>query len=705
MAKHQAADIRNVALIGHGAVGKTTLADLLLFKSGAVTRAGSVDDGSSLLDSDEEAKHHKHSITSTVVHFTHAGKYINVIDTPGYPDFIGQVIGSLRAVETAITVLSATAGIEVNTRRTFNLAGDEGLGRMIVVNKCDLDNIDFERIVDSIRDTFGNACVPMNVPVGLGPKFSGVVSTLDVPATVPAEAVADPKEWNQPMMDAIVEADESLMERYLEGAQLTPQEISAALSKSVAAGTLIPVFFTSTKTGIGVPELMDAIAEYALSPFELPRKATNGSGQEVTLTPDREGPLVAQVFKTRIDPFVARMSFIRLYSGTLKKDMSIHSSHVSKAIKVPQVMEMQGHQHVALEDALAGDIAVVVKVEDLTVGDTITKDAGTFKMAPLKFPTPMIGLAVEPKSRADQQKISGALHKITEEDQTFTLTRESQTKEMVIHGMSELHLHMMQERVHKRDKVDMVSHAPKIPYRETVAGHAEGFYRHKKQSGGSGQFAEVHIRIAPVPRSVKPEEFFTKDRFLSLREYHYDAALNSCFIDRVSGGSVPNNFIPAVEKGVKERMEKGVIAGFQVQDVSCELFFGKDHPVDSNETAFRTAGSMAFRNIFREARPVLLEPIVTAEITVPAEKLGDITSDLNGRRGRVEGMDNAPGGFQVIRAKAPLSEMMTYARSLSSMTGGQGSFTIEFSHYDVVPPNEQQKIVAAAAHKHEEEEE
>ncbi len=422
MAKHQAADIRNVALIGHGAVGKTTLADLLLLKSGAVTRAGSVDDGSSLLDSDEEAKHHKHSITSTLAHFTHAGKYVNVIDTPGYPDFIGQVIGSLRAVETAITVLSASSGIEVNTRRTFNLAGDEGLGRMIVVNKCDLDNVDFDRLVDSIRETFGSACVPLNVPIGLGAKFSGVVSTLEVPATVPGEVVADPKDWNQPMMDAIVEADEALMERYLEGAQLTPEEISAALSKAVATGTLIPVFFTSTKTGVGVPELMNAIAEYALSPAELPRKATNASGQEVTLKPDREGPLVAQVFKTRIDPFVARMSFIRIYSGTLKKDMSIHS-HVAKAIKVPQVMEMQGHQHVALEDALAGDIAVVVKVEDLAVGDTITKDAGTFKMPPLKFPTPMIGLAVEPKSRADQQKISGALHKITEEDQTFTLTR------------------------------------------------------------------------------------------------------------------------------------------------------------------------------------------------------------------------------------------------------------------------------------------
>ncbi len=703
MAKHQAADIRNVALIGHGAVGKTTLADLLLFKAGAVTRAGSVDDGSSVLDSDDEAKHHKHSITSTVVHFTHAGKYVNVIDTPGYPDFIGQAIGGLRAVETAVIVLSAGAGIEVNTRRTFNLAGQEGLGRMILVNKCDLDNIDFDRVLDLIRDTFGNACVPINLPIGLGAKFSGVVSTLNVPASVPAEAVGDPTDWNQALMDAIVEADESLMERYLEGEQLTPQEISAALSKAVAAGTLIPIFFGSSKTGVGIPELMDALAEYALSPIELPRKATNAAGQEVTLTPDPHGPLVAQVFKTRIDPFVARMSFIRVYSGTLKKDMSIHSGRVSKAIKVPQLLEMQGHQHATIEEASAGDIAVVVKVEDLAVGDTITKDANTFTMLPLNFPTPMIGLAVEPKSRADQQKISGALQKIAEEDQTFVLSRETQTKELVIRGMSELHLQMMQERVHKRDKVEMVSKPPKIPYRETVAGHAEGFYRHKKQSGGSGQFAEVHFRISAVPHGIKPEEFFTKDRFVSMREYHYDAALNSCFVDRVSGGSVPNNFIPAVEKGIKERMEQGVIAGYQVQDVACELFFGKDHPVDSNETAFRTAGSMAFRNIFREAKPVLLEPIVLAEITVPAEKLGDITSDLNGRRGRVEGMDNAPGGFQVIRAKAPLSEMMTYARSLSSMTGGQGSFTLEFSHYDVVPPNEQQKIIAA--HKHEEEEE
>ena len=593
----------------------------------------------------------------------------------------------------------------MNTRRTFNLAGAAGLGRMVLVNKCDLDNINFDALLDSLRETFGTACVPMNLPVGLGHNFAGVISTLNAPSPVPPGTVADPADWNQAVMDAIVEADESLMERYLNGEELTPEEVSAALSKSVAAGTLIPIFFASSKTGIGVPELMDALARFALSPLELPRHAKNAAGEEVPIVPAPDGPLVAQVFKTRIDPFVAKMSFLRVFSGTLKKDMSIHATRAAKAIKVPQLLEMQGHQHTMLEEATAGDIAVVVKVEDLAVGDTVTKDAGTFVMPPIKFPTPMIGLAVEPKSRADQQKISAALQKIAEEDQTFQLSRDSQTKEMVVHGMSELHLQMMQERVHKRDKVDMVSKPPKIPYRETVAGHAEGFYRHKKQSGGSGQFAEVHFRIAPIPHGIKPEEFFTKDRFVSMRHFHYDPQLNYAFVDRVTGGSVPNNFIPAVEKGIKERMEQGVIAGYQVQDVSCELFFGKDHPVDSNETAFRTAAKMCFRNVFREARPVLLEPIVTAEITVPADKLGDITSDLNGRRGHVEGMDNAPGGFQVIRAKAPLSEMMTYARSLSSMTGGQGSFTLEFSHYDTVPPNEQQKIVAAAQKHHEEEEE
>ncbi|MEX0703145.1 MAG: elongation factor G [Planctomycetales bacterium] len=695
MAKHAVEDVRNVALVGHGACGKTTLADLMLFKAGVATRAGSVDDGTSLLDTDEDEKHHGHSLTSAVCHFEHQGKRINLIDAPGYPDFIGQAIGALRAVETAVVVVNAGAGIEVNTRRCFGLAGEAGVARVVLINKCDQENVDFGRLLERVQESFGKACVPLNVPVGLGHDFQGVVSTLDVPAAVPAGAVVDPRTFNQPLMDAVVEADEELMVRYLDGEKLSDEEVAGAMHKAIGSGTLIPVFYASAKSGAGVAEFMDGLAKYAVSPAELKHAATR-DGDQATLSADPAGPLVAQVFKTRIDPFVAKLSYLRVYSGTLTKDASVHATGVNKALKISQVFEVQGGTQQAVDAAGPGDIVAVVKMEDLKTGATITRGDDAIAMPPLKFPKPMIALAVEPKSQADQQKISGALHKIEDEDPTFEVTRDSQTKELVIHGMSELHLQMVQERLKQRDKVEVVTHKPKIPYRETVAGNAEDFYRHKKQTGGSGQFAEVHFRIYPLPHDVDPEEYFTRDRFVGLRSFHYDPELNSAFLDCVSGGSVPNNFIPAVEKGVKERMEQGVIAGFQVQDVACALFFGKDHPVDSNETAFKTAANRCFKKVFEQARPVLLEPIVSAEITVPGDKLGDITSDLNTRRGRMEGMDTAPGGFQIIRAKVPLAEVTTYSRALSSMTGGQGSFTIEFSHYEMVPANEQQKIVAAS---------
>ena len=702
MAKYKTADIRNLALVGHGAVGKTTLGDLLLHKTGVASRAGSVDDGSSLLDTDDDERERQYSITSHVCHFDHQGKHVNIIDTPGYPDFIGQAIGALRAVDTAVIVISAGAGIEVNTRRVFAQAGSAGVGRMIVFNKCDMDNINFEELLSNVQETFGQACVPLNVPIGLGGNFSGVVSTLKVPDSVPGGAVADPKALNQTVMDAIVEADEELMMRYLEGESLSPDEIDAGLSKAIAAGTLIPIFCMSSRTGVGVDEFLEAITHFALAPQQVERQAKNPAGEDVEIQQTAEGPWLAQVFKTRIDPFVAKLSYARVYSGSVSKDTSVSNARTGKSLKLAQIFSLQGGKQEPTDSAMAGDIVAFVKIEDLSTSDTIQKDTDLV-LPPIQFPTPMIGLAVEPKSRADQTKISSALQKFVEEDPTFKLTRDSQTKEMVMQGMSELHLQMIQGRLAKREKVEVITHQPKIPYRETVAGAAEGMYRHKKQSGGAGQFAEVHFRISPCPQGVVPEEFFTKERFLSLRRFHYDPERNYCFVDRVTGGTVPNNFIPAVEKGIYERMDRGVIAGYHVQDVVCELFFGKDHPVDSNETAFKTAASMCFRDVFQQAKPALLEPIVDVEITVPGDKLGDITSDLNTRRGRVEGMESAPGGFQIIRAKAPLAEVMTYARALSSMTGGQGSFTLDFSPYEMVPPNEQAKIVAAAAKAKEEE--
>jgi elongation factor G len=703
MPKQQVQDIRNVALVGHGAVGKTTLADYLLFKAGVNSRAGSVDEKSSLLDIDDDEKERGHSITSTVCHFEHQGKRINLIDCPGYPDFIGGAIGALRAVETAVVTVSAAAGIEVNTRRTFNRAGDAGVGRIVLVNKCDMENVNFPQLVSDLQELFGQACIPLNVPVGLGSNFEGVVSTLKVPDSVPPGAVMDPQEINQTLMDAIVEADEGLMERFLEGEELSPEEVAGGVSKAIKAGTLIPILCASSKTGVGVPEFMDALADITLSPADLPRKGKNSAGEAVEVPPDPDAPLLAQVFKTRIDPFVAKLSFVRVYSGTLKKDSSVHAAKLNKNVKISQLLDVQGGKQEATDSAGPGDIIAVVKMDDLHTGETLNKDAGSPVMTPIPFPTPMSGLAVQPKSQADQQKISGALAKLVEEDPTFAVRRDTQTKEMVMQGMSELHLQLMRERMHRRDKVEVITHQPKIPYRETVAGNAEGHYRHKKQSGGSGQFGEVHFRIYPCPHDINPEEYFTKSRFEGMRDYKYDPELNYCFVDSISGGSVPNNFIPAIEKGIKERMAQGVIAGYQVQDVVCELFFGKDHPVDSNETAFKTAASMCFREVFKQAKPALLEPIVNVEITVPGDKLGDITSDLTSRRGRMEGMQSAPGGFQILLAKAPLAEMMTYPRSLSSMTGGQGSFAMELSHYEMVPANEQKRIIDEAKREEEEE--
>jgi elongation factor G len=676
----------------------------MLFKAGAATRAGSVDDGTSQLDIDDEERQRHFSISTAMAHFEHHSTRINIIDTPGYPDFVGQAISALCAAETAVVVINASSGIEANTRRTFELAGRAHLARMIVINKLDHENIKFPELVELIQGNFGKNCVLMNVPLGLGHDFRGVASTLK-PSGDTQGALVDPASIGSAVMDAIVEADEELMGRYLEGEELSADEVLGGVTKAITAGTLVPIFCVSARSGAGVSELMDAIVDFALSPGEMVRHAKTESGKEVDVGSTDDAPLVAQVFKTRIDPFVSKMSFIRVFSGKLTKDSMVKDVRTGKPVKVHQLLDVQGGHVEAIDEAHAGDVVVVAKVDDFQVGDTLVANANGDGIAlpQLQFPTPMIGLAVEPKSRADQQKISGALHKIEEEDPTFRVYRDPQTHEMVMRGMSELHLQIVQDRLHKRDKVDVVTHQPKVPYRETVMAKAEGSYRHKKQSGGSGQFAEVHMRIYALPHELDPATYFTKERFESLRNFHYDKELNFAFMDCISGGSIPNQYIPAVEKGVIDRMAKGIIAGYQVQDCAVEVFFGKDHPVDSNEAAFRMAGSMCMRDIFKQAKPVLLEPIMHLEVTVPGDKLGDVSSDLNTRRGRMEGMDSLPGGLQVVKARAPLAELLTYSRTLSSATGGQGSYSMEFSHYEMVPPNEQQKIVAAAQLAKEEE--
>ena len=684
MAGYKTEDIRNVALVGHGGTGKTTLADLFLFKGGVNNRAGSVDDGSSVFDIDDDEKERKSSITSSLGHITHNGKRINFVDTPGYPDFIGQVSGAVSAVETAVCLINAGSGVEVNSRRVMQMAEEAGIARAIVLNKCDRDNLDFDSLISAIQESFGNQCIPINVPNEVGGGFSSVSATL-----------GSDGDYAEPLTDCIVEADEELMEAYLESGELSADDAAGGITKAIAAGTLVPIFCTSARADVGVTELLDGIASTLPSPGDVARTAADGS----ELKADASAPLAAQIFKTRIDPFVAKMNFVRVFSGTLKKDASVTNRATDKSVKIGTLNEVQGGELNGVDAAVPGDLAAIVKVDGLDVGNVL----GDVDLPEIKFPRAMVGWAIEPKTTADQQKISGAISKIQDEDQTFQVVRDQQTKEMVVYGMSELHLQILIERILSRDKVGVNTKTPRIPYREACTGQAEGSYRHKKQSGGSGQFAEVHFKIEALPKEIEPEEYFTKARFESMRDFHYDETLNYAFVDRVTGGTVPNNFIPAVEKGIKERMDQGVLAGYQVQDVACALFFGKDHPVDSNETAFKMAASMCFRDVFKQAKPVLLEPIVSIEITIPADKLGDITSDLTTRRGRMEGMDSAPGGFQVVKGMVPLAEVQDYARGLSSMTGGQGSYTYEPSHYEVVPANEQTKIIAAAAKEKEEE--
>lgn len=698
MPQHKVDDIRNIAFCGHGSAGKTTLVDHFLMHTGAVAHAVSVDAGTSVCDYDELEKQHKYTIESSIVHFQHAGKYFQVIDTPGYPDFICQAIGALRGVDTAAIVVNAHSGIEVNTRRVFDEAGKAGLGRLIVITKMDTDNIDFQGLLDQIREMFGPHCVPLHVPRGLGGDFKGVINLLD-PSADRSGAAVDAAPLAESLVESIIENDEEVMARYFEGQQPTSEELAQLIVDAVAGGTLIPILCVSAKSKVGLAELLDALAMCALPPGKLPRKACKEDGSEVEVRADPSAPLVAQVFKTRIDPFVQKLSYFRIFSGTIKKEDTVTASTARKGIKIHQLLRVQGGHTENVDEAGPGEIVAVAKTEELHTGTTL----GACVMAPIKFPTPMVGLALTPKSRGDEGKLSGSLNKIVEEDPGVRLDRDAQTKELVMTGMSELHLQVIREKLKIRDKVEVEAREPKIPYRETVQAQAEGSYRHKKQTGGRGQFGEVHIRMYPFPEGTNPEEFATKARFPSMREYRHDPEFNFLWVDSIVGGTIPNNFLPAVEKGFRERMERGVIAGYKVQNVCVEVFFGKHHPVDSSEAAFKTAGSMAFRNVFQQARPALLEPIVKLHVTVPGDKLGDINSDMSGRRGRVLGMESAGGNLQTVTAEVPLAEVTTYARTLSSITGGQGSFTMEFSHYDIVPGNVQKEIVEKAVLEEEEE--
>ncbi|MFH0963366.1 MAG: elongation factor G [Planctomycetota bacterium] len=667
-------DIRNIALVGHGASGKTSLVDQMLFRAKIVNRLGNVDEGTSASDFDEEEKQRQFSINSTIFHIARGEALLNVVDAPGYSDFAGAAIAPLAAVETAVLVLSAPAGIEINARKMWEHARARGLARAIVINKMDLENIQYEDLIAKIKEAFGDGCVAVNVPVGLSGGFRGVVGVFA--EGEPGEGtLVDPAGAHEQLMDLIVEGDDALMERYLEGQKLSEEEILVALRKGIAQGRIVPILHASAGKGIGIDEILDFAARAFPCPSEgVARKATDEGSKEaveIECSPTAAGP-VAQVFKVMTDPFVGKLTYFRVLRGTIRAEDSVYNTRVGSSSRPAQLLKVQGAEGRGVSEVIAGDIAAVSKVEDTKVGDALTVGKSALRCPDIAFPTSMVSLAVEPKSRGDEGRISTALAKLGDEDPTFVVSRDAQTGELVVSGLSSLHLEVMLSRLARRFQVEVTTKEPKIPYRETIQGKGESRYRHKKQTGGRGQFAEVALRMEPSQRG----EGFQ-------------------FLDEIVGGSIPNQFIPAVEKGIREKMDRGVIAGYPVVDVTVHCWDGKYHDVDSSEAAFKLAASRAFEEAFKGARAVLLEPVVKIEVTAMAERMGDITGDLNSRRGRIQGMDSV-GGMQVIKALVPMAEVMRYATELRSMTGGTASYTMEFSHYDVVPAHVQQKIVAQA---------
>ena len=680
MPKYTTGDIRNILLVGHGGCGKTTLADAMLFATNTVNRKGSVADGTSFSDFEKEEKEHKHSIYPSVLHMDHLGKRINLIDTPGSTDLIGQAYACLPAVETVVVVINAQSGIEVVTRRMMDAAKERNLPRAIVINRIDLPDIDLEGLVAQIQETFGHECLPINLPTGNG---KAVVECLLNNAG--ESDFGSVKEAHAAILDQIVEMDEGLMEKYLGGEEPNYEALHAPFEKAMDEAHVVPICFADAKNGIGIPELLDTIVKHYPSPLEgnlRPFMAGEGADEKpFNYSEDASKTLLAHVFKVTTDPFIGKLAIFRVHQGKASGNSQVIIGHSKKPIKLGHVFHLQGKDHKEADAIIAGDIGAVAKIEEIHAGDVLHDDHAldTVHLKKENYPVPMYGLAVTPKTRGDEQKISGALHKIEQEDPTFKMTVDKQTHEMVIHGLGELHLRLVLERLKNRG-LEVDTKPPKIAYKETVTAKAEGHHRHKKQTGGAGQFGEVYLRIEPMERGAGFE-----------------------FVNEIFGGTIPGQFVPAVEKGVRDVLEAGALAGYPLQDVRVIVYDGKHHPVDSKEVAFRAAGKYAFKDAIQKAKPALLEPIVNMEINVPEDKVGSITGDLSGKRGRILGQDFMPGGMAIIKAQAPLAEVAQYQSQLKSVTGGQGSFVMELSHYDPVPPHVQQQIVAQYKPKAEEE--
>ena len=664
-------NIRTLALVGPAAAGKTTLAEALLQHTGAIGAAGSVERGSTVSDHDALEIKAGHSLQSSVMHLDHGGCRIHLIDTPGAPDFIGQSLPALEAVETAAIVINAAAGIEPMAQRMMAYAAERGLDRLVIVNRIDAQDVDLSALLADIQAAFGKECLPLNLP------DAGATQVVDCfynrEGHCDFGAVADA---HRALVEQVVEVDGDFVDRYLNDGDIDASELHAPLEQALREGHLIPVCFVSARTGAGVPELLDVIARLLPNPTEgNPPDFLNGEGADATLMhakPDPAAHVLAHVFKVSIDPYVGKLGFVRVHQGSITPGTQLYVGDGRKPFKVGHVYLQQGKNHVEVPSAGPGDICAVAKIDELHF-DAVLHDAAEddhIHLKPLPFPVPVHGVAISPKRRGDEQRMWDIVGKLVAEDPCLKLEHLAQTNETVVYGLGELHLRMLLERLRDVHKFEVDTRPPRIAYRETITQNAAAQYRHKKQSGGAGQFGEVHLRIEPLPRGAGFE-----------------------FVDQVKGGTIPGQFMPAVEKGVREALAEGVIAGYPVHDVRVIVHDGKHHAVDSKEIAFVTAGKRAFQAAIREAKPVVLEPIAQVQIAAPESAMGAITGDLSARRGMVSGTDSGQLGQLTVNGQAPMAELADYQTRLNAMTAGQGRYSLALSHYEVVPPGVQQQLM------------
>jgi elongation factor G len=669
MQHYRVENIRNVVLLSHTGAGKTSLAEAFLYNCGAITRLGRVDDGNTTSDYDPDEIRRRSSINLSVLPLEWKGNKVNVIDTPGYADFVAEVRAALRVADAAVIVICAASGVEVGTEQVWSYCDEVGLPRLIFVNKIDREHADFYKTVAQIQADFGKKCIPVQLPIGAQDSFAGTVDLLTRTSS-PPEGESEP--FFERLVEAVAETDDDLATKYLEGEELSEDELRAGLRAGVISGTIVPILVGTALDNKGIAELLDAIGQYLPSPKDRGKIIARdpNTEQEVAIEAEEEGPLSAFVFKTSADPYVGKLNYFRVYSGTLRSDSTVWNAGKGRAERIGQLYTIRGKAQEPTAQVSAGDIGAVAKLAETSTGDSLCSQAQPLAFAPISFPIPSLSVAVHPKTKADVDKLGTALSRLSEEDPSLSVRREPDTGETILSGLGEAHLEVAVERMRRKLGVDAGLELPKIPYKETITTTTKAEYKHKKQTGGHGQYGHVFLELEPLSRGTGYE-----------------------FADRVVGGAIPKNYIPAVEKGVQEALHEGVVGGYPVVDIKVTVYDGSYHPVDSSDISFKIAGAHAFRKGVSQGEPVLLEPIMSVRITIPEDFTGDVIGDLNGKRARILGM-SPQNGANLVEAQVPLSEMLRYATELRSMTQARGSFAMEFSHYEEVPAHITERIIA-----------